>query len=591
MKFNSQNHRGSRRQPVHPDLSGLTSAATSLAPRALQLDSGLHPSPVARHSERGIALVLTLILLSVTLVMALAFLAISGRERGSVTTQTDTATTRLATEAGLAAAEAQIAANILSTTNPYSFGLVVSTNFINPNGFDPANLDPFDNINYDHLLNSPTPLSQSQFLTLLTNLWFSPRVPVLLTNLVTHKVENRFYLDLNRNGVDDPNGSVLETNSAGFPTGNTNFEVGDPEWIGVLERPDQPYGPNNPFIARYAFIALPAGNSLDLNAIHNQAHRGLPSLPVNSTVNPPAGASASHDDIFIRNEGVGSWEINLAAFLADLNTNQWGKVIGTPANGNTTFYYYQNLPYINYGYAFDDARALLAYRYNNDFNNLQLVPSLLGANGTTAFENDNIDGFSYGSPLMTGFDLPGENDPALIVKGAPWVGADSTNHFSSLPADLFGAIQNPYAPKLGFTDRLLAAGTNYVGGNIPTYDRYTFYRMLSQLGTDTAPESGKMNLNYDNLDPGANGVVSATNFMAWQPITFFTNAADRLLKAYTAQWFQGNPSRSYINSAGNWVYVAPSTYLASYYGITNIYYHLDSFRNHTPPLTTPAVSA
>ncbi len=47
--------------------------------------------------------------------------------------------------------------------------------------------------------------------------------------------------------------------------------IGDPEWIGVLERPDLPYGPNNPFIARYAFIALPVGNSLDLNAIHNQA--------------------------------------------------------------------------------------------------------------------------------------------------------------------------------------------------------------------------------------------------------------------------------------------------------------------------------
>src|ERR1039458_6890330 len=47
--------------------------------------------------------------------------------------------------------------------------------------------------------------------------------------------------------------------------------VGDPEWIGVLERPDAPYGPNNKFIARYAFIAVPVGNTLDLNAIHNQA--------------------------------------------------------------------------------------------------------------------------------------------------------------------------------------------------------------------------------------------------------------------------------------------------------------------------------
>ena len=49
-----------------------------------------------------------------------------------------------------------------------------------------------------------------------------------------------------------------------------NSQVGDPEWIGILERPDAPYGPNNQFIARYAFIAVPVGNTLDLNAIHNQ---------------------------------------------------------------------------------------------------------------------------------------------------------------------------------------------------------------------------------------------------------------------------------------------------------------------------------
>jgi hypothetical protein len=52
--------------------------------------------------------------------------------------------------------------------------------------------------------------------------------------------------------------------------------------------------------------------------------------------------------------------------------------------------------------------------------------------------------------------------------------------------------------------------------------------------------------------------------MAWQPITFFTNAADRLLKAYTAQWFQ----------------TGPSNYLATYYGINGYsYYHQDSFGN------------
>ena len=51
-----------------------------------------------------------------------------------------------------------------------------------------------------------------------------------------------------------------------------------------------------------------------------------------------------------------------------------------------------------------------------------------------------------------------------------------------------------------------------------------------------------MNLNYDNLDPylngfpNTNGTASATNFIAWQPLAFFTNAADRMLKTYTALW-------------------------------------------------------
>ena len=58
--------------------------------------------------------------------MAVAFLAIGRRERNSVTTTTDTATARLAADAALANAEAQIIARILSAKNPYNFGLLVS---------------------------------------------------------------------------------------------------------------------------------------------------------------------------------------------------------------------------------------------------------------------------------------------------------------------------------------------------------------------------------------------------------------------------------------------------------------------------------
>src|SRR6185503_10745125 len=78
-----------------------------------------------------------------------------------------------------------------------------------------------------------------------------------------------------------------------------------------------------------------------------------------------------------------------------------------------------------------------------------------------------------------------------------------------------------------FRNRLLNASTNN-----SSYNEYTYYRLLSQLTTDSAPEPpGKMNLNYDNLvqrNP-VSGAISATNFIPWRPIDFFTNAANRML--------------------------------------------------------------
>jgi hypothetical protein len=510
-----------------------------------------HPSPVTRHSEKGMALVITLILLAVTLVMALAFLAISRRESSSVTTAGETATARLAADAALANAEAQAMANILSTTNPYDFGLLVSTNYINPAGFVSGVANP-TNVNYYD--SSGNFLTGNNFLQNLENLYYSPRPPVFIqTNANPNDpLDFRFYLDLNRNGTNDANGDqpVIGPNG-GFihPDGTennnpvnvvTNFQTGDPEWIGVLEHPDQPYGPNNPIIARYAFIALPVGNGLDLNAIHNQTLTRNLSVP----------------DGFFRNQGVGSWEINLAAFLADLNTNEWAN------------YNYNEPLSPNAGISFDDARALLAYRYNNNYNSLATADNLF-QNAANVFPYDGIDGYSDG-PLQTTFDtnedfFVNNDNPAL-----PWAGADNTNRFFT-PSDLFDPTKSSGGTTGGFTNRLLDADTG-----VSTYDRYTFYRLLSQLGTDSSPESGKMNLNYDNLDRYGNVIPGAeTNFIAWatEPngaLRFFTSAADRMLRAYTTRWFQGSSLDYYTTVTGsvtNLFYLAPSNYLATYYGI------------------------
>src|ERR1017187_4227829 len=151
----------------------------------------------SRHSQRGVALVITLILLSVVTFMAITFLALSRRERSAVNTVTDTASARLAADAALANAEAQVVANVLSTTNAYNFGLLVSTNYINANGFVSGSASP-TNVNYGHLFNSSTLLSPADFLQNLENLYYSPRPPVFIANSTNSSLppDFRYYLDL-----------------------------------------------------------------------------------------------------------------------------------------------------------------------------------------------------------------------------------------------------------------------------------------------------------------------------------------------------------------------------------------------------------
>jgi hypothetical protein len=546
-----------------PKVEGQKCLRSTLDSRRSTADRGIifthHSSLITHHSQKGIALVITLILLSVTLVMALAFLAISNRERKAVATVTDTAMARLAAETALAKAESQIIAGILASPNnagAYNYGLLVSTNYINPYGFNSSASPNPTNVNYNYA--NGNSLSSDDFLQNVANLLFLPRVPVfIVTNQQTKASDFRFYLDLNRNGqFDDTGAQVPNVDNTGFTNG-TISEIGDPQWVGVLERPDTTHGPNNKFISRYAFIALPIGNSLDLNHIHNQVLDGA-----NSTV------SSNLADAFFRNQGVGSWEINLAAFLADLNTNEWGQVIGTPDNGNATYYYYQYLNSQNRGLAFQDAQNLLAWRYNYNYSSLATADQLFPT-ANTVFPNDTIDAYSDGSlqtTVDTNADFPfaNEDDPSK-----PWAGADSNNQFFNLVSDLF----DPNKSSPGFTNRLLNADNS-----VDTYDRYTFYRLLAQLGTDSQPESGKMNLNYRNI---TNGVVvdgMETNLYPWTAIEFFTNAADRMLKLYTGNWFRESPS-NFLSAYYGTNYTFPIAFdqfgnmngltNAPYFGITN----------------------
>src|SRR2546427_6851654 len=159
-------------------------------------------------------------------------------------------------------------------------------------------------------------------------MFYDPSPPVFVdTNRASTSgpFEDRFYLDLNRNTNFEQTG-FLELTDDNFRVipGVKSWVVGDPQWIGVLQDPSRPHAPDNRFIGRYAFLIQPIGRSLDLNWIHNQA-LGL-------TNSPGLDMRQGQFNGFYRNQGVGPWELNLAGFLADLNTNSWGNYQFYPFN-------------------------------------------------------------------------------------------------------------------------------------------------------------------------------------------------------------------------------------------------------------------
>lgn len=470
-----------------------------------------------RAAQRGVALIITLIMLAVITFMAVTFLVLSRRERNAASSATDQLIARNAAESGYQRAVDELLAPMLAFTNDQAVSILVSTNYVNAYGYDPTAPLPADgsnptNVNYFYqAVPGNPPLQPIQALQNLANLQFNPRPPVFVTNKFIGGKDFNYFIDLNRNGIAETNGwlPVLDTNGQAvvFAPGltNYNFFVGDPEWIGVLERPDWPHSASNRFVARYAYLVVPASQTLDVNYIYN-----------NSALNTdPNGLP------YRRNMGMGSWEINLAAFLADLNTNQW---LAVPPP-SPSYYDYQPLLAPNgvaSGRAFFHAQQLLNYRYNGTYNNLYSVNQLLGAVGSGIVQNDFNDEYGGGAPFMTGTRLP-IFDPDSQNSRTPegWPGADNPNHFFTTQ-DLFDGS------KVGGPPPNFVATLSQAGLGRSTYDRYTFYRLLEQMGTDSAPDLNKMNLNYRNISNGVVVVGMETNFLPWAPLEFFTNAAQRI---------------------------------------------------------------
>ncbi len=450
-----------------------------------------------RNSQRGVAL------------------AVTRRERGSTKLSESLADADFMASAALARAQAQLVAQMMATTNRLSYDLAVSTNFINPRGFRPQRLAGPNPTNVSYVYANGNPVTGQDLLQNIANLQYDARAPVFVpTNEYDLRfTEFRYYLDLNRNGMFETNGRLAEIgfdgsyfSTNGLPKAQlvnvlSNNFVGDPEWIGVLEHPDQPHSETNRFVGRYAYLVLPAGKTLDLNFVHNQAN---PAAPDALTPYGPGGNG------YFRNQGVGSWELNLAGFLRDLNTNNYAWPAISYLGFNPASVSASTLPT---GVAFEDARELLGFRYADTRRTLKPIDQVLSTNWTHISRN-SIDDYGDGPFNIYNGPLTLDNDRVR----ASWSGSDNTNAF-------FDVQQLLTTPNISrFSSRLRGIMTP---NRLSTYDRYTFYRLLGQMGMDSTPAlKSRININYVN-EPG----IISTNIANWTPTNFFIRAADAMLKA------------------------------------------------------------
>jgi hypothetical protein len=481
-----------------------------------------------RSSQQGIALVITLIMLAVVTVMAIIFLGLSRRERAAVSVTADLTTARLMADTARTRAQSEILARIAAHSNLFAYDLLVSTNFINRNGFQAGLGTNPVNVAYHYPPNPITggPLNARDLRRNLANLWYDPRPPVfVVTNFTTGAEEFRFYLDVNRNGFFETNGWI-DVMLGGVPNG-TNFVVGDPEWIGVLEYPDRPHSASNQFVGRYAFVVLPTGKSLDINYGHNSAETTAAARFV------PEG--------YFRNQGVGSWELNFAAFFESLLPLYYE---------NSPYRYVAGSPLAPYrGWAFDDARAVLNHRQDYSVQTLRSVQNLFGLRGANAFLNHRLDGYGDG-PLVIQIE-PFEFNGSWDNPTKLWWGSDAIRSYSSVQ-DFFDSgkfiVPGATATSTNFQGRL----TNAVSRWYDTEYRYAYTTLLAQMGVDSAPaRRDKLHLNYANVERRelvdsnnnvylADVVVPhlATNFTAWLDpgfdphgrVRLFTNIVERLFQ-------------------------------------------------------------
>ena len=546
-------------------------------------------------NKRGIALVITLVMLAVVTVMAIVFLAVTRRERTSVILAEETAIAKDMADAALERAKTEAVGGMNANGSKLHYDLFNSQAFYNPNGFDPSL--PRTNINVAPVRDWPgiRQNGREEYLELLSNLQYDPAVPVFVETNQNGQGDFRFYLDFNRNRQFETNGFLYNLDASERPIVEqlngqnvTNFYrfVGDPEWIGVLARPDLPHSETNRFVGRMAYLVLPAGKSLDLNYIHNQVN-GSERLDV-----------ASAQNGFSRSQGIGSWELNLAAFLRELNGNSYAWRPQT--------YNYQvspNQPPTAVGDAFNDARALLSFRYDRRTylksmldtlgrdNMLNPITSLAVFERYRKVNNNNIDDFGDRPYLANNGEIFFPVNQAPLDTDDPdldgWPGSMNTNAFTDLQQLFSAQIGSP-----GFLRRLQVPAMRVASTTgRSSYDRYTFYRLAGQLGTDSTPAlDGRIHLNYQNPI----GMITNTTIPWTNAVEFFTNAAELMLRASIDEIYTINATNlldmiKYQRPAGTYYRIGDTLLRTNETGllITNIQVAATNFamRGITPYMT------
>jgi hypothetical protein len=448
--------------------------------------------PHQSAKESGVALITTLIMLSLVTFMAVAFLALTRAERGSVKNSEYLEDAGQMANNAVRHAQTDMLSRMLAAQNRHLYGLLVSTNYEKAGAFTAGDTN-LNNVNYNWPFGLGNPTDHLQN---IANLYYSPRPPVYVSTNIGATVgplEFRFFLDLNRNlnlnpliGLGfEPTGYFSERDNLNSPLGDRDF-VGDPQWIGVLERPDARHSGNNLFLGRYAFLAQPAGKSLDLNWVHNQAKYRAPT------------------EGYYRNHGFRPGEINLAAFLVGLNTNGLLPSGGLaplhawpPGPSVPPIYIYDtNFGQSSQGFAFGDAGALEAERYGSGgYPALRTMAGLYGNAGSNAMRTNLLDDLGSG-PLMIGNGLRTVDNVSLNDPIVAWFGSPRPRPYFDLLGELFDTSRGYN----GFIGRMRGRMNNFLSH----YDRYTFYRLLEQLGADSFPErpSWKLHLNFNNLSSG-----------------------------------------------------------------------------------------